>query len=145
VARPLDMQKRLVALQKFVQMPAAPNLAAANKRVANILKKNSEALVNLPEIDVNKMSEKSEYAFYQALQSVHTEIDSLMHAQRYTDVLLRLARLKDPVDNFFNDVMVMSEDIVERNNRLNLLQNFYTLSTNVADLSLLDFSVSDEA
>ena len=140
---PLDMLKRLKALQKFVQMPAAPNLAAANKRVANILKKNSDAIQNLTEIDVNKMTEKAEYAFYQALQSVHKDVDSLMHAQRYTDVLLRLARLKDPVDDFFNDVMVMSDDPIERNNRLNLLQDFHTLSTNVAHLSLLDLSLNE--
>ena len=141
---PLDMQKRLIALQKFVQMPAAPNLAAANKRVANILKKNSDAIQSLNKIDVNKMTEKSEYAFYQALQTVHKDVDGLMHAQRYTDVLLRLARLKDPVDDFFNDVMVMSDNPIERNNRLNLLQDFHTLSTNVADLSLLDLSPSED-
>ena len=140
---PLDMQKRLTALQKFVQMPAAPNLAAANKRVANILKKNSDAVQNLTKVDVNKMTEKSEYAFFQALQAVHKDVDGLMHAQRYTDVLLRLARLKDPVDDFFNDVMVMSDNPTERNNRLNLLQDFHTLSSNVADLSLLDLSPAE--
>lgn len=138
--RPLDMQARLQALYKFVQMPAAPNLAEANKRVANILKKNAKAIQDLSPIDINSMTEKSEYTFHQALQAVNTEVESLMSAQRYTDVLLRLARLKEPVDDFFNDVMVMSEDPAERNNRLSLLKNFHTLSTNVAHLSLLDLS-----
>lgn len=141
---PLDMQKRLQALQKFVQMPAAPNLAAANKRVANILKKNSDAIKDLSKVDINVMTEKSEYVLYQALQTVHGDVDSLMQAQRYTDVLLRLARLKDPIDNFFNDVMVMSDDPAERNNRLSLLLDFHTISTNVADLSLLDLSPSED-
>jgi len=121
-------------------MPAAPNLAAANKRVANILKKNADAISKLSKVDVNKITEKSEYAFYQALQAVHSDVDGLMNAKRYTDVLLRLARLKNPVDDFFNDVMVMSDNPVERNNRLNLLKEFHTLSTNVAHLSLLDLS-----
>ena len=144
VSIPLDIQKRLEALQKFVQMPAAPNLAAANKRVANILKKNAKAVQNLSKVDINKMTEKSEYVLHQALQAVHSEVDSLMQAQRYTDVLLRLARLKDPIDDFFNDVMVMSDDPIERSNRLSLLQDFHTISTNVADLSLLDLSPSED-
>ncbi len=141
---PLDMHKRLEALQKFVQMPAAPNLAAANKRVANILKKNASVLDGLTKVDINIMAEKAEYTLYQALQSVHSDVDGLMQAQRYTDVLLRLARLKDPIDDFFNDVMVMSEDPAERNNRLSLLQDFNTISTNVAHLSLLDLTPSED-
>lgn len=144
-ASPLDMQHRLRALQKFAALPAAPNLAAANKRVSNILKKNAEALSNLPEINVAKMTEKAEYALHQALQPLHNEIEGLLNANRYTDVLLRLARLREPLDAFFDQVMVMSEVDVERENRLNLLKDFHKLSSGVADLSLLDLTSSEQA
>lgn len=135
---PLDMQLRLEALKKFTQMPAAPNLAAANKRVSNILKKNAEQINVLPAIKVNKITEKAEYALHQALQPLRSEVDSLLNAKRYTDVLLRLARLREPVDQFFDEVMVMSEDQTERENRLNLLKDFRHYCSGVADLSLLD-------
>lgn len=138
-SNPLDLTERLEAVKEFITMPAAPNLAAANKRVSNILKKNAESLNELPPINVNSMSEKAEYALYQALQPLHGEISGLLNAHRYKDILVRLARLREPVDDFFENVMVMSDDDLERSNRLNLLRDFKTLSSSVADLSELAF------
>ncbi|NNC97996.1 MAG: glycine--tRNA ligase subunit beta [Gammaproteobacteria bacterium] len=140
---PLDMRHRLHALQSFTKLPAAPNLAAAHKRVSNILKKNATQIQKLPPIKVNKISEKAEYALHQSLAPLQTEIDGLLNAKRYTDVLLRLARLREPIDNFFDQVMVMSEDQTQRENRLNLLKDFHRFSSGVADLAQLELSGAD--
>jgi len=127
--------KQLEAVQSFAQLPEAPALAAANKRVSNILKKvESEVKA---EVNTNLLHEPTEQALHKALLEVKPKADQLFEAGDYTASLQALAALKEPVDNFFDNVMVNAEDPALKANRLGLLATLHLAMNRVADLSKL--------
>lgn len=137
---PLDINNRIDAVVDFQKLPEAESLAAANKRVLNILQKNSVDLYDvgqLPDVKHQSLSAPEEIQLFEAVQDKEKEIVSLMSEKNYTAVLQLLASLQKPTDNFFDKVMVMVDDEKVRNNRINLLQRLRNLFIQVADISLL--------
>lgn len=130
-----DVQKRLDAVQAFAALPEAPALAAANKRVGNILKK-SEAEVQ-PQVNAALLVEQAEKDLFAALQSVAPKAQQQFEAGDYTASLQTLAALRAPVDAFFEHVMVNAEDEALKRNRLGLLASLHVAMNRVADLSKL--------
>jgi glycyl-tRNA synthetase beta chain len=130
-----DIPRRLAAVRAFASLAEAPALAAANKRVGNILKKSEEAA---PEaVDAALLREAAEAALAQALQATAPRADAAFERGDYTASLQALAALKAPVDRFFEDVMVNAEDPALRRNRLALLGRLHAAMNRVADLSRL--------
>ena len=130
-----DIPRRLAAVRAFSALPEAASLAAANKRIGNILKKADgtvEAQVNPALLQV-----AAEQALATALQTVQPDADRLFEQGDYTASLQALAALKAPVDAFFDDVMVNAEDAALRLNRLGLLKTLHVAMNRVADLSRL--------
>ena len=130
-----DIPKRLTAVHAFAALPEAISLAAANKRVGNILKKTEGVISS--EVDANLLQEPAEQALYQALTSLSSKTKEAFDAGDYTASLQILAALKSPVDTFFDHVMVNVEDESLRNNRLALLAQLHRIMNRVADLSKL--------
>lgn len=132
-----DLDKRVNALVGFVQMPEAASLAAACKRVNNILQRTHD--VNLVEdIDSDLFSEPAERALFTEIINISEHISSLNSDGAYVDVLKSLATLRTPVDNFFDDVMVMVDDEAVKHNRIALLSKLQKLLQGVADISQLN-------
>lgn len=135
LTQPLDINNRVHAVNNFSQLPEAQALAAANKRVSNILGKlDSEPST---ELDTALLQEPAEKALSAALQSVATDVEPLFSARDYSAALTKLATLRDAIDTFFDDVMVMADDEALRNNRVALLCVLRNLFLEVADISLL--------
>lgn len=132
---PLDINNRVYAVAAFCKLPEATALAAANKRVSNILTKLDEAVV--ADVDPALLQEPAERHLAAELDAMRTRVKPLLAAQDYTATLATLAALRAPVDSFFDDVMVMTEDPAVRNNRLALLQQLRALFLEVADISHL--------
>ena len=130
-----DVVKRLEAVHAFAALPEAPALAAANKRVGNILKK-TEGLVDA-KVDTTLLKETAEIALEKALQQAQAASDAAYEAGDYTRSLKELAVLKEPVDVFFDAVMVNAEDAALRRNRLGLLALMHQVMNRVADLASL--------
>ena len=130
-----ELPKRLTAVRAFAALPEAPALAAANKRVGNILKKSDDAPV--AEVNPALLAEAAERALFAALGAVGPKADTAFAAGDYTGSLQALAALKGPVDAFFDDVMVNAEDAALRANRLALLRALHAAMNRVADLSRL--------
>ena len=131
----LDFDRRLAAVQTFARLEPAASLAAANKRIANILRKAGDPAG----LSVKKklLQEDAELALFSALQSAQQKVEPLIAVRSYAEVLNELADLRDPVDRFFDDVMVMADDEAIRNNRLALLGELRALFLDVADISRL--------
>ena len=138
VTRPFDFERRLRAVHLFTHRPEAQALAAANKRVANILARQSDDIPDA--IDASRLVDDAERALFEALEGRQQETAPLIEAQQYQQALDSLAGLKEPVDTFFDQVMVMSDDEALRRNRLALLARLQALFLAVADISLLDVS-----
>ena len=130
-----QMPKALAAVRAFAQLPEAPALAAANKRVGNILKKAEGEVGGAVQPEL--LREASEKALYDALQTVAPQADAAFEQGDYTASLQRLAALKSPVDAFFDGVMVNADDPALKANRLCLLQQLHRAMNRVADLSRL--------
>ncbi len=130
-----DVPKRLAAVRDFAALPEAASLAAANKRVSNILKK-VEGEVEA-KVDSALLKEAAEAALAQALAGVKPQADQAFERGDYAGSLKVLAALKAPVDAFFDDVMVNAEDPALRANRLGLLATLHAAMNRVADLSKL--------
>jgi glycyl-tRNA synthetase beta chain len=130
-----DIPKRLAAVRAFAALPESVSLAAANKRVGNILKK-VEGTVE-PKVDAALLKEEAEIALNAALAAVKPQADAAFAAGDYAASLQSLAALKAPVDAFFDKVMVNAEDAALRNNRLGLLAILHQAMNRVADLSKL--------
>jgi len=131
----VDFDQRLSAVQAFIKLEPASSLAAANKRIANILKKaeqQSDAAVS-----EKLLTDPAELALWDALLSARESVTPLFEAREYTHALTTLAALREPVDRFFDDVMVMADDKATRNNRLALLAELRALFLGVADISRL--------
>lgn len=133
-ATPLEVPARLEAVRAFSQMEEAQALAAANKRIGNILKKSTEAI---KEVDAALFEEEAEKTLFDALVGVEPQVQSLYGQGAYTDVLKLLAPMKAPVDKFFEDVMVNVENEAIRQNRLALLARLHRTMNLVAELSRL--------
>lgn len=133
---PVDLAVRLEACADFRQTPAAISLAAANKRVQNILRKAGEPLPT-PEPDTAHFDAEPERRLYRELQRLQREIRSLNQARRYQESLGAMAQLREPVDAFFDTVMVMADDPAVRRNRLHLLGQLAAVLSSVADIARL--------
>jgi glycyl-tRNA synthetase beta chain len=134
-ASPVDFDARLRALSTFLELPEAASLTAANKRIANILRKAPGAAP--AEVDVAQLRESAEVRLFDAMRSLRDAVDEATARREYTGALGRLAQLRPAVDAFFDQVLVMDEDPVLRANRLALLAQLRGLFAGVADLSRL--------
>ena len=130
-----DIPRRLAAVRAFAALPEAASLAAANKRVGNILKKVDGAVA--AKVDAALLKESAEVALNAALSQVKPQADAAFERGDYTASLQALAALKAPVDAFFDAVMVNAEDPSLRANRLGLLATLHQAMNRVADLSRL--------
>lgn len=136
LSRPLDIHRRVLAVHAFAQLPQAQALAAANKRVSNILDK-LEAHHSFSDVSADLLVEPQEKALSESLANLEERALRHVQAEEYTEALASLAALRDPVDAFFDGVMVNAEDEALRNNRLNLLKRLRDLFLEVADISQL--------
>ena len=134
-AQPYDFSQRIEAVNQFKKLDAAESLAAANKRITNILKKIK---TDLPvQINNELLKEKAEKNLAQQLTAVIDKISPLLAQAAYTEALTELSTLREVVDTFFDDVMVMVDDETLKNNRIALLNQLHSQFMQVADLSLL--------
>ncbi|HHF3322536.1 TPA: glycine--tRNA ligase subunit beta [Haemophilus influenzae] len=132
--RPADFDARVRAVSHFRTLDSAEALAAANKRVSNILAKADAAI---GEINLTVCVEQAEKALAEAVLALRTEVQPLIAQGDYTTVLDKLANLRAPVDSFFDNVMVNAEDPALRQNRLAILNTLQGLFLQVADISVL--------
>ncbi len=130
-----DLIARLTALREFNALPQAPQLAAANKRISNILKKTTTAI---PAACTSKLLQiPAESALYQALEAASPALDAAYDQRQFVELLKALVALSAPIDQFFADVMVMDPNPELRDNRLALLQQLHQKMNLVADLGKL--------
>jgi glycyl-tRNA synthetase beta chain len=131
----VDFDRRLAAVQTFARLEQAESLAAANKRIANILRKagDPEGLV----VEARLLELEGELALHNALQNSREKVAPMLEQRRYAEILNELAGLRDLVDRFFDEVMVMADDEAVRNNRLAILDDLRALFLDVADISRL--------
>ena len=134
-ARPLDFHRRIHAASKFTSLPEAESLAAANKRIQNILKQNESAIAS--KVDENLLEEDAEKLLVTALNDINKEVQPMLVNHDYDNTLRKLAELRIPVDKFFDDVMVMCDDEALKLNRLALLNQINKLFLTTADISKL--------
>jgi glycyl-tRNA synthetase beta chain len=130
-----DIPKRLAAVRAFAALPESAALAAANKRVSNILKKVEDSVDAW--VDAALLKETAEIALHAALVDIVPQADAAFDTGDYAESLQALAALRTPVDNFFTDVMVNAEDPALRANRLGLLAKLHLAMNKVADISKL--------
>ena len=136
LSRPLDIQRRVHAVHAFTQLPQAPALAAANKRVSNILEKLEENHL-FSDVSANLLVEPEEQALSEQLKALAQTCQGHLDKDEYTEALACLAGLRTTIDAFFDGVMVNTEDQALRNNRLNLLKDLRDTFLQVADISQL--------
>ena len=133
--KPLDFDLRVRAVQAFEELPEAESLSAANKRIGNILKKStSDASAS---IDQQLLSEAPEQVLFERVSEYAARAEPFYAGGDYRAYLQTLAGLREPVDTFFDGVMVMAEDAAVRANRLALLRELSGLFGRVADISHL--------
>ncbi|HSN00530.1 MAG TPA: glycine--tRNA ligase subunit beta, partial [Rudaea sp.] len=131
-----DFDRRLRAVAEFAKLPEAAALAAANKRIGNILKQAADDASG--RVDPALIDAGAERELHAHIESANAAIAPLAKANRYVDMLRVLAALRTPVDAFFDQVMVMAEDAAKRRNRIALLAGLRRLFLQVADISLLN-------
>ena len=137
-ARPLDFAHRVHAVGAFRSLPEAASLAAANKRIGNILRQAEQRQIDIPgEVDDSLFREDAERSLTDALAGIEPRARTMLDAGEYTGALANLAGLRDDVDRFFDTVMVMDDDERVRGNRLALLARIGALFMETADISLL--------
>ena len=129
-----NIVERLQAVQAFAALPESASLAAANKRITNILKKAEGAP---GQIDAKLLQEAAELGLYKAMLDIKPQVDAAFSQGDFTGALKTLAALRGEVDTFFNDVMVNADDLALRNNRLALLAELHGMLNQVADISKL--------
>ncbi|MCP3698715.1 MAG: glycine--tRNA ligase subunit beta [Aliivibrio sp.] len=133
--KPADFDKRVKAVSHFRELDAAESLAAANKRVGNILAKFDGELAQ--EIDLALLQEDAEKVLTEKVEILAEALEPVFSAGNYQEALSRLAELREPVDAFFDGVMVMADDEALKINRLTLLNKLRNLFLDIADISLL--------
>ncbi len=132
----VDFRERLRAVADFMSLEPAVSLSAANKRTANILRKAvDEGDAALQPLESGLLTDDAERVLYFAMQAARKDVTPLIKRRAYSETLRRLSELRTPVDAFFDDVMVMTDDPVLRNNRLALLAELRALFLDVADIS----------
>ena len=134
---PADFESRLKALDVFVLLPESSDLAAANKRISNILKKADNAATLDENVDTSLIEQGAEHDLFSRLTELEPEVNELFNDYQYEQGLQQLAALRDPIDAFFDNVMVMAEDEAVKTNRLKLLKKLQSLFLRVADISVL--------
>src|ERR1700732_2105974 len=134
-ASPLDFDARLKALRTFLELPESASLTAANKRIANILRKAN--MTPPAEVDVLLLRESAEVRLFDAMRALRDAVATATARREYAGALGQLAQLRPAVDAFFDQVMVMDENPQLRANRLSLLAQLQGLFAGVADLSRL--------
>ncbi|MEJ2115040.1 MAG: glycine--tRNA ligase subunit beta [Gammaproteobacteria bacterium] len=132
---PSDVAMKINALINFRQLPNSQSLAAANKRIRNILKKVDRSMIG--KVDSSLFKEDAESTLYTALESLSADVEHLFKENEYEQALNKLSELRQPVDRFFDDVMVMDEDEKLKANRIALLFKIDSLFMQVADFSRL--------
>lgn len=132
---PLDMDLRLRALEAFLKLPEAESLSAANKRIANILRKAPADMSGA--IETERLQEPAERQLFEHVLSIERAVNPLLARREYTTALGHLASLREDIDRFFDSVMVMAEDVDVRANRLALLTRLRAVFVQIADLSRL--------
>ncbi|WP_165309920.1 glycine--tRNA ligase subunit beta [Vibrio ziniensis] len=133
--KPADFDQRVKAVSHFRELDAAESLAAANKRVGNILAKFEGELP--AEIDLSLLQEDAEKALAENVEVLTEALEPAFATGNYQQALSQLAALREPVDAFFDNVMVMADDEALKKNRLTLLNNLRNLFLQIADISLL--------
>ena len=133
--RPADFDARMKAVSHFRTLDAAAALAAANKRVSNILAKSDEVLSD--RVNASTLKEPEEIKLAMQVVVLRDKLEPYFTEGRYQDALVELAELREPVDAFFDKVMVMVDDKELRINRLTMLEKLRELFLRVADISLL--------
>ncbi len=136
ISRPYDIHLRIQAVQDFKRMPEAASLSIANKRVSNILAK-SASHISAERIDEKLFENDAECVLGKTLAAKRDMVLSFSENANYAEILAQLAGLREPVDNFFDHVMVMAEDKSRRENRLLMLKQLRELFLHVADIALL--------
>ena len=134
----VDFELRLQAVQAFLELDEAQSLASANKRIANILRQ--AGTTETTDISKKLLAEDAERALYEALVAAEATVRPLLDTRDYTRALRELAALREPVDRFFDDVMVMADDDDVKTNRLALLGGLRALFLDVADISRLSIA-----
>ena len=134
---PADFDSRLKALSVFVALPESSDLAAANKRIANILKKVDDTTTLAGDVDISLIEKGAEHELLEQITELEPKVNTLFNDHEYEQGLQQLAALRDPIDAFFDNVMVMAEDDAIKTNRLKLLQKIQHLFLRVADISVL--------
>lgn len=133
--RPLDCERRLRAVREFRRLSAADSLAAANKRIRNLLRRSAEVISG--NVDDKLLAASQEIGLFEAARRARGDLLPLLQRSDYTAALLRLAQLREPVDEFFDHVLVMVEDQELRRNRLGLLAMIENLFLDIADVGKL--------
>lgn len=135
LTQPLDIKQRVEGVNAFKNSPAAESLSAANKRVANLLSKaDGVASTNT---DLDRLTEPAEQTLLKALNGLESRVSACVEDRDYKGALSLLSELREPLDGFFDDVMVMTDDADLKSQRLSLLRRIRTLFLNIADISLL--------
>ena len=134
---PLDFDKRIEAVSYFKGLAEAQNLAAANKRVGNILAKFDGSLYEYVKADLT--TEPAEIILAEKYQQIFSDVKPLMASKSYQAALTALALLREPIDAFFDSVMVMADDEAVKINRLTLLNDIRNSFFAIADISLLQY------
>ena len=135
LSRPLDINQRVHAVHRFAQLPEAEALAAANKRVSNLLAKANVG--QLPQLNLALLGMGAERELGDQICALAQKAMPLLMQRKYREGLEQLAGLRGAVDKFFDEVMVMVDDEAVRNNRLALLSMLRNLFLEVADISVL--------
>lgn len=134
-AHPIDFSKRIDAVRAFAALPEAESLSAANKRIQNILRKIEGEWPQ--EVDSSLFEQAVETQLWQAIEALREQVSSQIADRNYTQALTTLAQIREPVDQFFDQVMVMAEDEALKRNRLAMLNQIHQLFLAVADISRL--------
>jgi glycyl-tRNA synthetase beta chain len=129
--------RQLAAVRSFMKLPEAESLVAANKRVANILRQAAAKGESFESVHADRLKESAEVALHGALSSVSSVAKAKLDAGDYSGYLAAFAALKEPVDRFFDEVMVMDKDDALRRNRLALLSDLRREMNRVADIAKL--------
>lgn len=134
-ARPLDFDRRIRAVKVFSALPEAGSLSAANKRIANILKKSGSGTATT--VEVSLLQEPAEKKLHAEIERLIPQIEPLCNGGRYEEALSKLSGLRGAVDEFFDSVLVMAENEAVKRNRLALLQRLHQAFTRIADIACL--------
>ena len=133
--KPLEFDKRIQAVREFRELAEYSDLIAANKRISNILRQSSDS--DPAKVNPDLLADQSELRLYEHALTLSSQIVPLVSESRHGEILRKLSVLRDPIDRFFDDVMVMDEDLEVRRNRVALVRFVSGLFREVAELSLL--------